>query len=62
MAKFPGPYVSDCNPDDPIMKRVPMEHGGIGSRTSGMPSGMSNSMTIEHTGGSTSGTLTRRQG
>ncbi len=61
MAKFPGPYVSDVRADDPIMERVPFPHTGIGARPSGMPSGMSNSLNIDHVGGSTSGTLTRRQ-
>lgn len=61
MAKFPGPYVNDVNADDPIMVRVPVEHADIGSRTSGMQIHYSNDMKIEHTGGQTSGTLTRRQ-
>jgi hypothetical protein len=61
MAKFPGPYVSDCNANDPLMERVPFPTTGIGARNSGLPSGMSNSMNIDHVGGSTSGSLTRRQ-
>lgn len=60
MPKFPGPYVSDVNEADPIMERVPMNKTDIGARASGMPSTMTNSLNIEHVGGSTSGSLSRR--
>ncbi len=61
MPKFPGPYVNDCKEDDPMIKRVDMDYTGIASRKSGMPTTMTNGMNIDHVGGSTSGTLTRRQ-
>lgn len=54
MANFPKPYVNDVNLDDPIMKRVPLDGGGIGNDSSSKPKGgvSSASMTIKHTGGS----------
>ena len=46
---FPKPYLSTANIEDPIMKRVDVHRGEIGSRSSGMPKGMmDDAMQIEH--------------
>lgn len=53
---FPRPYKNTVTEDDPIMKRVPMDHTDIGARPSGMPRGASApELTIEHVGGSATG-------
>ena len=53
MANFPKPYVNEVQLDDPIMKRVPLDGGGIGNDSSSKPKSItSGSMTIKHTGGS----------
>jgi hypothetical protein len=54
MARFPGPYLNECNENDPIMKRIAnFDNSDIGARTSAMPKGGVNSsdMAIKHTGG-----------
>ena len=46
---FPGPYMNTAKIEDPIMKRVDVHKGEIGSRSSGMPKGMMDEgMAIEH--------------
>jgi hypothetical protein len=50
MAKFPRAGNAEPKADDPMMKRVKMEHGEIGSRPSGMPRDMEGLPSIEHTG------------
>jgi hypothetical protein len=51
---FPKPYLDTANIEDPIMKRVDVHKGEIGSRSSGLPQGVaSEGMGIEHVGGST---------
>lgn len=46
---FPRPYMDTANIEDPIMKRVNVHKGEIGSRSSGMPKGlMDESMSLEH--------------
>lgn len=50
---FPRPYMSTANIEDPIMKRVDVHKGEIGSRSSGMPKGLlDEGMSIEHVGNS----------
>lgn len=49
---FPKPYMSEAKIEDPIMKRVSVHHGEIGSRSSGMPSSLLDAgMSIQHVGG-----------
>ena len=49
---FPKPYMSEAKIEDPIMKRVDVHKGEIGSRSSGMPDGLLDSgMSIQHVGG-----------
>lgn len=51
-SKFPAPYVNSIREDDPVVIRVNQDKGEIGSRSSGMPSGLDTSgMSIEHVGG-----------
>ena len=46
---FPKPHMTVANIEDPIMKRVDVHRGEIGSRSSGMPNGlMDEGMSIEH--------------
>ena len=46
---FPKPYLDTARIEDPMMKRVNVHHGEIGSRASGMPAGlMDEGMTIDH--------------
>ena len=46
---FPRPYMETANIDDPMMKRVNVHRGEIGSRASGMPKDMKDEgMSIEH--------------
>ena len=53
---FPGPYMSTAEIEDPLMKRVDVHHGEIGSRPSGMPTGLqTEGMSIEHVSGSAKG-------
>lgn len=51
MAKFPRAGEIEPKADVPMMKRVKMEHAEIGSRPSGMPSGMTGMPTLSHVGG-----------
>lgn len=53
MARFPRAGSQEPKQDDPMMKRVDLDHGEIGSRPSGMPKGMDNAerMSISHVGG-----------
>lgn len=54
--RFPAPYQNDVKASDPIMKRVPMDHLGIGARASGMPkSAKMTEGSISHVGDSASG-------
>lgn len=51
---FPKPYMDTASINDPIMKRVDVHRGEIGSRSSGMPKGLDNGgLSIEHVGGTT---------
>lgn len=51
MAKFPRAGQIEPKIDEPMMKRVDLEQGEIGSRPSGMPKGMDNGqMSIGHVG------------
>lgn len=53
---FPRPYMDTAKIEDPIMKRVDVHKGEIGSRSSGMPKGLlDEGMSIEHVGKSASG-------
>lgn len=53
MAKFPRAGSSEPKADDPMMKRVDLDRGDIGSRPSGMPKGMDNDqLSISHVGDS----------
>lgn len=53
MAKFPRAGQSEPKANDPMMKRVDMDHGEIGSRPSGMPKSMEDSqLSISHVGDS----------
>ena len=52
MAKFPRAGSVEPKADDPMMKRVKMEHGEIGSRPSGMPKDMTGIPSISHVGDS----------
>lgn len=53
MAKFPRAGESEPKANDPMMKRVDLDHGEIGSRPSGMPRGLDNdTMQINHVGDS----------
>lgn len=53
MAKFPKAPVNDTKAEDPMMKRVDMHHGEIGSRTSGMPKSMdTGNLSLNHVGDS----------
>lgn len=53
MAKFPRAGSVEPKAEDPMMKRVDLEHGEIGSRKSGMPKNAnSESMSIKHVGDS----------
>ena len=54
MAKFPSPYISTTNIDDPIMIRVPLNTTSIGSANIAHPKGGVNSenMSLKHVGGS----------
>lgn len=53
--KFPGPYLQTTKAEDPIMIRVDLHHGEIGSRPSGMPKSIKDQgMGIEHVGGNAS--------
>ena len=46
---FPRPYLSTADIDDPIMKRVNVHKGEIGSRSSGMPKGLMDAgMALDH--------------
>ncbi len=46
---FPKPYMDTANIEDPMMKRVDVHKGEIGSRSSGLPKGlMDEGMQIEH--------------
>ena len=46
---FPRPYLETANIEDPIMKRVDVHRGEIGSRSSGMPKGLlDESMGLDH--------------
>jgi hypothetical protein len=46
---FPRAYMDTANIEDPMMKRVDVHKGEIGSRSSGMPKGlMDEGMSIEH--------------
>lgn len=46
---FPGPYMQVADIDDPMMKRVNVHRGEIGSRPSGMPkSMMDEGMGLDH--------------
>lgn len=47
---FPGPNINRLIENDPQIVKVPMDHMGWGSRASGMPKDVSNSMTIKHVG------------
>ena len=52
MARFPRAGSQEPKSDDPMMKRVDLDHGEIGSRPSGMPKGMdSDKMRLSHVGG-----------
>lgn len=54
MAKFPRAGSQEPKEADPMMKRVDLDRGEIGSRPSGMPSDMKDrGMSISHVGGST---------
>lgn len=53
--RFPGPYINSTNADDPIMKRVPMNHLEIGARPSGMPKSMDDTAKIVHVGETATG-------
>lgn len=53
MAKFPRAGNVEPKASDPMMKRVDMDHGEIGSRPSGMPSNLDNGkLTLNHVGDS----------
>jgi hypothetical protein len=55
MAQFPRARGQGTEPKakDPMMKRVDMDHGEIGSRPSGMPSSMDNDrLSLSHVGSS----------
>jgi hypothetical protein len=53
MARFPRAGQSEPKADDPMMKRVDLDHGEIGSRPSGMPKSMDDErMKLSHVGGS----------
>ena len=55
MPSFPKAYTNkiDVNETDPMMKRVPADNMGIGSRPSGMPKDQkATEMTIQHVGNS----------
>lgn len=55
-SNFPKPYVNSVKAEDSLMKRVPMQHTGIGATPAGMPKGMqSEGMSIEHVGGTATG-------
>lgn len=45
------PYVTTAEIEDSYMKRVSVTNAEIGSRPSNMPSGIHNSNSIEHVGG-----------
>jgi len=48
---FPKPYLDTAKIEDPIMKRVDVHRGEIGSRASGMPDKLlDQGMTIDHVG------------
>jgi hypothetical protein len=50
---FPKPYIDTASIEDPLMKRVDVHKGEIGSRSSGLPKGLENTgLSIEHVGGS----------
>jgi hypothetical protein len=53
MAKFPKAGDVEPKAMDPMMKRVDLDNGEIGSRNSGMPKnvGEGNKMQISHVGG-----------
>ena len=54
MARFPRAGSQEPKAADPMMKRVDLDNGEIGSRPSGMPKDMNDrGMRIEHVGGST---------
>lgn len=45
------PYVTSCNMNDPLMKRVPFNSMDIGANAASMPSGMMSGVgSIEHVG------------
>lgn len=51
--KFPAPYVNSVTEDDPYMKRVDLNHSGIGARASQMKMSVRpDGMAIGHVGGS----------
>lgn len=52
MAKFPRAGQHEPRAEDPMMKRVKMEHGEIGSRPSGMPKDVEGLPSISHVGDS----------
>lgn len=46
---FPKPYMDTANIDDPMMKRVDVHKGEIGSRASGMPKSLlDEGMSLDH--------------
>lgn len=46
---FPKPYLNTAKVEDPMMKRVDVHKGEIGSRSSGLPKGLlDEGMGIEH--------------
>lgn len=50
-SKFPQPYINSIREDDPVVIRVDLDRGEIGSRKSGMPSGLKDEgMSIVHVG------------
>lgn len=53
MAQFPRAGAVTPKPDDPMMKRVDLNNGEIGSRSSGMPKDTTaEAMRISHVGDS----------
>lgn len=56
MARFPSPYLNDCNAMDPVMERVPVDMTNIGANAAGMPGRAVDSdiMKIKHVGGALS--------
>lgn len=51
VSKFPSPYVNSVRESDPVVIRVDLDNGEIGSRASGLPEDVkSEKMTIDHVG------------